>query len=764
MSLDDLIGGRDQLSSGIYGRRAQNTLFAVEQRTAYIQSQSRYLLEIFLHREAQNPGANLFEKWRYAQYDRKPTLSDLERYAPQWRDLLPKLPDQMAAFVYTFAKKYPFGTNRAALRDTLRLDEPAVGEAYQKLYKQPISSIYSEENTPSAARQTITTEMLSLIETQIEWQTLTRGVVLYQQGDPSDALYVVIHGRLLITQTDERGRLQILRSVARGEMIGETAFVGDSYRTATVQATRDSLVMRVPREAFERLTTQYPRQMLDFLQGLVARIRTTTPDRAVARRMVTAAVIPLNGASVAPLIERLSTALSTYGSVLHLNPAKLSDLLGSDALSRLESDAERAASVAWLNEQEAAYRFVLYECDPTLTAWTDRAIRQADRVLLVTESNTTPDLTALERQLNERPVADSPWSIIRKELVLIRSAGQPIRGSAKWLTARANTPAQITQHHHIDPTQSNDYQRMGRRLAGYAIGLVLGGGGARCFAHVGVIKALREMGLPIDVVGGTSAGAIAAAAVAMGASSDQLIEYTRVLFKSFSDYTLPMTSIFTGHNFTRALQEMCGDRFIEDLPIGYFAVSSNLTQAKMHLHQSGQLWRTLRASASLPGAFPPIMEGEDLLIDGAIFDNVPVRPMSELLEGGMVIACDVEDSTIRRRSYQYGESLNGWLVLAGRLFPPLRKRYKAPTLIGLMSRATVLASMETKQTTRTLAELYLNPPVGKFGTFDLDACDEMIQIAYEYAKTQLTEWEARQAHAPLPVSDLSQNQSVRNIS
>jgi NTE family protein/lysophospholipid hydrolase len=304
---------------------------------------------------------------------------------------------------------------------------------------------------------------------------------------------------------------------------------------------------------------------------------------------------------------------------------------------------------------------------------------------------------------------------------------------------------EVLRHYHVEAGNKGDFQRVARTLAGHSFGLVLGGGGARGLAHIGVIKALREFGLPIDRVGGTSSGAIAAAAVALRADVQTMREWQEALFNSFSDLTLPLLSVMKGEKFTRTLQKLFGETQIEDLPLDYFAIATNLTRAQMMVLRRGYLWRATRASASLPGVFPPLLEDNELLIDGAIFDNVPITTMQEFCEGGAVIAVNVEDMTVRKRSYQFDPAQSGWALLGSRILPWMKGRYKAPSMIGLMSRSTILSSIDQLNATKDQAEIYLNPPVGKFGTFEVKAADEMIQIAYEHTRERLTEWQQAQA-------------------
>ena len=176
----------------------------------------------------------------------------------------------------------------------------------------------------------------------------------------------------------------------------------------------------------------------------------------------------------------------------------------------------------------------------------------------------------------------------------------------------------------------SDFDRLARLITGHAVGVVMAGGGARAFTHIGVVKALRASGVPIDQVGGTSMGAIVAAAVAARWTDEELAERFRRSFVTanpLSDYTLPFVSLFGGRRVTTLLRTAFGDKDIEDLVLPFYCVTANLTTANADTHTTGKLWRWLRASVSLPGVLPPFNDAGQVHVDGGVIDNLPVRVM-----------------------------------------------------------------------------------------------------------------------------------------
>src|SRR6201999_1594263 len=131
-----------------------------------------------------------------------------------------------------------------------------------------------------------------------------------------------------------------------------------------------------------------------------------------------------------------------------------------------------------------------------------------------------------------------------------------------------------------------------RFIAGRAVGLVLAGGGARGFAHIGIIKALQEAGVPFDQMGGTSMGAIIAAGLAREWGLEEMRERMSVVFVNdnpLSYFTLPLIALVRGKKVSARLSENFDEVCIEELPLPFFCVSSDLTTGRIHIHRDGKL-------------------------------------------------------------------------------------------------------------------------------------------------------------------------------
>ena len=269
--------------------------------------------------------------------------------------------------------------------------------------------------------------------------------------------------------------------------------------------------------------------------------------------------------------------------------------------------------------------------------------------------------------------------------------------------------------------------RLARMVTGCAPGLVLAGGGARGFAHLGAIRALREAGVPLDLVGGTSMGAIIAAGVACGWHEEEHLARTRAAFvdnKPLTDVTLPLISLFRGRKVSKLLQEHFEDRAVEDTWLPFYCVSTNLTASRVAVQRRGPLWRALRASVSIPGVMPPVVEAGEILVDGAVINHFPVDVM-DLFGRGPVIGVDIAGG---RALPAEVDSLDAGLVTN---FLRLRGG-KAPDIVSILTRAGTVSSTAQAKELRRHVTLFLEPPLDSVDLLDWKSFERCIEIGYRH--------------------------------
>ncbi len=562
-------------------------------------------------------------------------------------------------------------------------------------------------------------------------RTLRRGDVLMKQGDEADALYVLVSGRLAVTL---EGRRDPISEIGAGQPVGEIAFLTGGHRTATVTAMRDSLVMALSREEFSRLVDAHPGIWGALTATLARRLAATTSSSAALRpvtaRPRTLCVIPAGGSRVsADFVKTFGDALSREGRCVVLTGETARDLLGSiEALETPEITSK-------LNAIETAHDHVLLVADGTLSPWTEKAIRHADLVLAVAhhgEEDAAPN--AIE-QMAARFVAPEAT-----RLVLLHPRRRKFSGTSRWVS-----PRHIAMHHHVALDDNADVDRLVRFIEGRAVGLVAAGGGALAAAHTGVFKALGEGGIAFDIMGGTSAGAALVAALLLDTPPDEIDARVGEMFitnRAMRRYTLPRYSLLDHTVFDAELKRLYGSTEIEDLWLPFFAVSTNLSRFGITCHRTGPLWRAIRASASIPVMLPPVYTNDgDMLVDGCLLDNVPVRVMRELKAGPNVVV-SFKPPELDRFDVDY-ETLPSRAALMRLVLNPLRRDRlpDAPGLVAVLMRALMVNRRDFLRELQD-DDLSLTPPIpAGMGFLDWHRHRELFDTAYCWTRDTLAAME-----------------------
>ncbi|KAH9387383.1 lysophospholipid hydrolase, partial [Nematocida major] len=288
----------------------------------------------------------------------------------------------------------------------------------------------------------------------------------------------------------------------------------------------------------------------------------------------------------------------------------------------------------------------------------------------------------------------------------------------------------------------NDMHRFIRTLKGTNVGLVLGGGGARGIAHIGIIEALEEAGIPIDAVGGTSMGAFVGALYAETTSNKYVFSRAKRLSKLISsvwrvilDLTYPICSMFTGKGFNWGLRIIFKGKRIEDLWLPYYCITTDISQFREVKHTDGVLWRYVRASMSLSGYLPPLCDKGSFLLDGGYMNNVPADAMRSM---GIrkIIAVDV-GSEVENTFSAYGDSLNGFYILFQKVFGT--KKFMSMTEIQY--RLAYLTSMHKERSLKSdLSIKYIRPDLAGYKTMNFRQFDEIVAHGYQYGRKVIEEW------------------------
>lgn len=479
-------------------------------------------------------------------------------------------------------------------------------------------------------------EALALLEARLDPIAISRGECLVREGEPAEALYVVVSGRFAVEVGDNPVPVA---EIARGDTVGEIAFFAGGKRTATVRAIRDSVVVQLTRADFDEISVREPAIWQAITSTLAGRLASATrtaarlrDDSRTVKAGPAARTIAIVGAGPGPMSTRFLADLAR----LSASRSGTAVLAGSHACESIQEAQRRPVwSADALNALEMQHGLLVFITDPALTAWTQMAIRQADEVLIVGSPLSEP----VGREVPLNDVEELAFKIHRPQalrIVLVHARPRVVQGTRHWLSNRP-----CAMHHHVAEGDADSLARLWRFTRGEARGFIACGGGAYTAAHIGVYKALKESGIDIDIYGGTSGGAAMAGAFAQGASADEVDAGVHAMFikrRALARFTVPRYSLFDHAHFDRQLELQYGRTRIEDLWWPYFAVSTDLTRYDIEVHRTGALWQAIRASAAIPGLLPPLYTDDGrMLVDGSVISNVPIETMRAVKRGPNIV-------------------------------------------------------------------------------------------------------------------------------
>ncbi len=582
-------------------------------------------------------------------------------------------------------------------------------------------------------------QVLAEIIAQCEWIECQGGDTLFLQGDPGNAAYFLISGRLRAIRITNDGSQYHLGDIKPGETVGEVAVLSDDVRGATVLATRDSVVVRIATDRLHLWFMQYPQLLLQTAKLIIQRTNSRNNQQRHDHHVTNITVLPLSTEIDLSLFKtQLHAAIKHCGTSLILDPNEIEHQLGeADAAFVSKSDQQRYRRLsAWLDRQEDEHDFVIYIANAGDDAWTQRCLRQADRILLLADAGDDSKPPTFERELlngSSNPLhADIMLMLWHPAETLMPS------GTTYWLNARP----WVSEVIHIRRDSERHMARLARLITGNAIGLVLGSGGARGLAAVGVCRALEEAGIPIDRVGGTSIGAIMAAAVALDHPAHELANKVRYSFQQnptkFYDLNiLPILSIFQGKRLHGLLQSVFPESVsIEDLWLNFFCVSSDMATNQEVVHTRGSLWRAVCASAALPGVFPMVRIGDGLHVDGAFFNALPVDVMDKF-GANKIIAVDF--SYLPNVKFEFPDMPSPVAFLMDKFFNSHNRQFRVPTLMSGIIQSSLLASSVKNIKARANADLLFSPDVRKYDLLAWSFYDSLVKIGFEHARDVLVQ-------------------------
>ncbi len=583
---------------------------------------------------------------------------------------------------------------------------------------------------------------LEAMKPELDWVRLSSGDVLFQQGEQEDALYFLVAGRLRASVVEKSGGIRTLGDIRRGETLGEMGLLTGEPRSARVVAVRDSLLVRLSRESYLKVIRVYPLVSVHVARVIVERVKRANDPRLSWSRPATIAVLPVTrGANCPALIAELLPSLRRHGTVDCIDARRLALEFGANSMETNKGQAGDNWGVVsrWIDGVEATSDLCLLTSDDPDSTWTLHCLRHADEIIWVADTDTGDEL--LKDSFAGFGLPKEHVNMLTRQTLLLSHAPdrkQP-KGTSSWLQRFP-----VDNHLHLRRGHKGDLGRIARTLMGRSIGLVFGGGGARGFAHLGVLKALEEAGITVDRLGGCSIGSVKAGYAAFDLPADEVIALARKAFAKSPTGDInpvPLLSLIQGKQLRTvidsAVQALTGfDANIEDTWKPLYCIASNYSRAEETIPERGNLARAVRASVSIPAALPPVIIDGDLMIDGGTFNNFPTDVMARK-GAGTILGCDLMRENLRRIDLE--ETPSSAALAIDRLRPRSKRRYRLPALSSMILNVSILHSQSKLAASRAHADVCFTPDLGRIGMLEWTAFDKAVEAGYEHARLVIAE-------------------------
>eukprot|EP00939_MAST-03C_sp_MAST-3C-sp1_P001356 g1356.t1 len=622
------------------------------------------------------------------------------------------------------------------------------------------------------------------VDHAIDWKWLESGERLVKRGDETTSMCIVLSGRLRVDEGDgddegdRRGSFLHgstssvgVKEWGRGMSVGEREVIAKLPAPHSIRAVRDSEVAIISNEVLLAVAMQRPESVYNFWNAcakVASKHLESQRFRSVALVMLCGFTDRKEQQDFDMFCQRICFCLSEFGDTRLVDSEDARTVARFGPGAKFSDKAQDARLSRWLGQLEDANDMLLYKADPgdIFTEWTQRCLRQADTILLVANGTKPPPTRDEASDGLLKTILSLPDTNAGRQLIFLHSNPLPDNYMPRWTKQWITLVGGMTQHHHhvhLHPEKphydlqhfKSSFRSLARQLTGNAIGLVLGGGGARGLAHIGVIRALEEHRIPVDFVGGTSMGAFIGALYSYSDSYFSLRRRAWIFSRKMSspwsklrDLTLPIVAYFTGEAFNDGIIDTFRNAKIQDFWKSYYCVSTDISVTageSERYHNQGTAWRYVRASMSLHGFLPPLCDtsvnekGEKelhYLMDGGYTNNLPADEMRRRFrqQCNFVFAVDVAGEW-RKFTHDYGESISGWWLLLQRLKAWVtcsNTRVCLPMWqdIGVIL-AYISCTKRSEDVIKNCVDVYVRPPVTGFGLLDFAKFGDITRAGYD---------------------------------
>jgi NTE family protein len=646
--------------------------------------------------------------------------------------------------------------------------------------------------------ESLSKDARTFIVKRLKTETFASGEVIVRQGDTGDSLYIITSGLVKVTKREKTGASRELARLRAGDCFGEMSLLAGQPRSADIITVTDTTTLVLCKDDMDRILEEYPTIAVHFSKVLSKRLRDTSQLKLETKRSVS--VISLYSRHVDSLLQTvlaINLAVSftkelmrrvvlidangngnELANILHLDFPKSADqklfahhdvldqgdlspfikkhrsglhVLSLAAGSKLKQRTFEKDIHPLLERLKNEYEYILINCSKNITRLIHSALEQSDLVIYLTpvsdeaiqRCKKDADLF-VQGDKNRHNLLISVLKEKKQGLVSGRSLEEALAPHSfhtihknEYVVERFLRTGQPFVFEHPKSNISRSIQRLARRIGRVRIGLALGSGSARGFAHVGVLKVLEASDLPIDMITGTSMGAFVGGFFAAGISAQELEQMVlsyrnrRKVRHTIFDLTIPRYGISKGNRLVKFMRSHLGDITFDELQIPFAAVATDVSNGREIILRHGILWKALRASGSVPVMFEPFYLGGRYLMDGGITNPLPT---DILIENNVdfIISCSVNSAyalskRITDEPLASGHPGNGTKANT-------RNVSKKCGIIDALARTIGIMSATNTLNKARLADIDIRPDVGHIDWTDFHRGEELIHEGERAAK------------------------------
>lgn len=626
-----------------------------------------------------------------------------------------------------------------------------------------------------------------LIAERISFKEYRKGEIIYQEGAPADAFYVVVLGRVVIYTQDKQGNETLLEYLHRGKYFGIISLLTGEPHSVTAKAINDCLLLIMEKDVFDFILKKIPQLAIDLSRTLSRRLkRKDIHQKTIFESMAISIFSSYSqaGKTIYALNLALSLARETHKSVIILDIAPvdrmhslprrleiegsyrvfdlssgqtvtprlikdfiLKDRFGIDLITfcyqpQDESCAKRLADVLSLLVND--YHYIILDLPSEMDRGIFDMLNQSDLIHILT----SPEPVDLKRtsSLIRRLRTDFSFHEDKIKVIIneykasrltyeeqVELLNHPIFATLAKIEFQASDKMVLEEP---DSEYAKAIRRIARRIGDCLVGLALGVGVAYGFCHIGVLKVIEEEKIPVDVISGSSVGALIAGLWATGRGSEEILEIITQEFKKpkyiwgLVDLTFPIFGFIKGNKLHRFLKKYLGNKTFYDVKLPLKIITSDVKRKETVILEKGLLVDAIMASCTMPGVFMPFKFKQSLLFDGGVINPLPTEPLFKM---GIrkIIAVNVTPS--REDVLKQYEKIKNVEPSSGQYY---QKKLKTNILDIIFSSVEVMQS-ELAGREAQLADIVLHPDTSGLYWLELHRAGEFAQRGEEEARKKL---------------------------